>query len=561
MTVYNWNFYTPPDPRGYNHNDVMILPDGSRWILSQGEGWTRTFLNIDPTTGSVVGLVGPDGVTVQPFQGQSSYPAKNGIDELVIAASRPVQSGGKMLCRFKASEWTAQGGATLADHSGFDANGVITGVVPRSGIPTMLKITSASDSGQGVSANGTALNTILPSGKRLVNGWFGLLVYVETQPGFQPGGTLAGTLLVQLSTNTSTGNGVYFSFNTNQSKEGWNFLVFRMRNTAAYVSGSGQSEFHPFGMTVGSYGTGATSDVVNNDIQRIDVLYSGTGITGTNIYLDSLWTDLNMQSQFVIGFDSSHSSVINYALPAFNERGWKGYATINANYWNGSSSRIWYDYSGTFPNHRILYNAGWEIVNHGLQHLPGDVATPKMGTLTDAGEILYEVVALDAIQRGNGFLRGAEFYVSPHSSTSRLAEKVIAEAGFKLQRHARKHNNYVLPWGIENPRHLGAAEIGYTGGGVAQTTGGVASTVTGTETITKLRRWVDVMIDYQASAFPFSHEIQTSGDDGAGGVTPSANNIMRSTFELFATYVAEKEAAGLCRVRDGFSGFYYGTGR
>lgn len=61
MTVYNWNFYTPPDPRGYNHNDVMILPDGSRWILSQGEGWSRTFLNIDPTTGAVTGLVGPDG--------------------------------------------------------------------------------------------------------------------------------------------------------------------------------------------------------------------------------------------------------------------------------------------------------------------------------------------------------------------------------------------------------------------------------------------------------------------------------------------------------------------
>ena len=78
MTVYNWNFYTPPDPRGYNHNDVMILPDGSRWILSQGEGWTRTFLNIDPTTGSVVGLVGP-----------------SGSDFLVVSADAPSDADGR----------------------------------------------------------------------------------------------------------------------------------------------------------------------------------------------------------------------------------------------------------------------------------------------------------------------------------------------------------------------------------------------------------------------------------------------------------------------------------
>lgn len=61
MTTYNWKFYTPPDPRGYKHNDVMILPDGSHWILSEGEGWSRMFMALDPTTGAVTGLVGPSG--------------------------------------------------------------------------------------------------------------------------------------------------------------------------------------------------------------------------------------------------------------------------------------------------------------------------------------------------------------------------------------------------------------------------------------------------------------------------------------------------------------------
>lgn len=544
--------------------DTIQLQDGSIFVFHPEVGWCYgNVIGIsNPVTGGIAFSAGGSLVVQASIGGQAEYPSRTGSPDVsIVSSTRPWRRGGKMLCRFKASEWTAQGGAALADHSGYDANGGITGPVPRSGIPTMLKITSASDSGQGISANGTALNTIMPGGKRLINGWLGLLVYVETQPGYQAGGNPAGTILVQLSTNTSTGNGLYFSFNTNQIREGWNFLVFRMRNPSAYVSGSGQEEYHPFGMVAGCYGTGATVDVVNNDIQRFDVLYTGTGITGTNIYLDSAWTDLDPLPQFVIGFDSSHSSVINYGLPAFQERGWKGYVTINANYWDGAESRIWYDYRGSFQNHRTLYDAGWEVVNHGLQHLPGDAATPKMGTLTDAGEIAYEVIALNNIQRAQGFLRGAEFYVSPQSSTSRLAEKVIAEAGFKLQRHARKHNNYVLPWGHENPRHLGAAEIGYTGGGVATTLGGVASTVTGTETITKLRRWVDVMIEYGGSAFPFSHMIQTSGDDGSGTVTPSANNIMRSTWEMFADYVAEKESAGLCRVVDGFGGFYYGAGR
>lgn len=117
------------------------------------------------------------------------------------------------------------------------------------------------------------------------------------------------------------------------------------------------------------------------------------------------------------------------------------------------------------------------------------------------------------------------------------------------------------PWGFDNPRAFGAMEVGWTGGGYTTTTGGASANVSGMQTITKIRTLIDIMIDYGATFAPFSHGIITAGDDGSGTVLPSANNIMKSTNQLMLQYIKEKEEAGLCRVRDGFTGLWYGVGR
>ena len=162
-----------------------------------------------------------------------------------------------------------------------------------------------------------------------------------------------------------------------------------------------------------------------------------------------------------------------------------------------------------------------------------------------------------------GMERGAEFYASPQSSSSRLAENVIRNRGFKLQRHARKWNVSVTPWGIDNPHHVGAIDIGNAAaGGIGTTTGTSAGSVAGWQTLTKLRRFVDVLEAYGDTGFPFWHGITILGDSGSGENLTGDNLLMtRSAFEGFINYIAEREAAGGIRVRDGMTGFYYGVGR
>lgn len=507
-------------------------------------------------------LVGADGVIDNLNLTPTSFIDGRFVDGQPTGITRPVTKGGKLVCRFVASECTAVGLATLADHTGYDENGEVTGVVPRTGLASMLKVTPGDDTAEGFQLTSPATSLL----NKAVNGKVGVWVYVETQPGYQAVGTPAGILEMALTRNTanSYANGLLVYFNTHQLKEGWNFLVFVMRNPAAYATSGGVTEYHPYGVQPTTNGTGADVDIVNNNLGSIRFMYSGTGITATNIYFDSVWTDFDVTSQAFIGHDTAEASIVDISLPKFQQYGWKGYFTANANYWDGVESRIWSDFStGLNTYSDTLYAAGWDAINHTLQHLPGAAASPTMATLTNAGEIAYEVMSMHAMLRSAGFSRGAEFYAAPISAQSRLSEKVIKDCGYKLQRIARGQNIQVTPWGIPNPGHVGSIGMGSPmASAYVSVTNGVSTSSTGLNNITKMRNLIDCMIAYGASFSPFTHTLETAGDDGSGNGTPTVNtNCMASLFTLSMDYIAEKEAAGLIRVRDGFTGFYYGVGR
>lgn len=524
----------------------------------------------DELTGDIVGVKDTDDGESFFVMPNSLYPKpESTIDGRFLAGqpvgiTRPVRRGGKMVCRFLAGECAAVGSATLADHTGYDANGNVTGVVSRTGLPSVLKMTPGDDAVEGFQFS-SQTNSLLT---KTVNGKLGVWVYVETQPGYQPGGSLTGSLEMAVSrkTNNDFTTGVLVTYTPAIMKEGWNFLTFVMRNPAAYAPGSGISEAHPFGTLCNTNTTGADVDIFNNDLGAIRFLVSGAGVTGLNFYFDSVWTDWDVMPQCFPGHDTAHATITDIALPKYEQYGWKGYFTVNANYWNGLTPRIWTDYAtGVNQWAKTLYAAGWDAINHGLQHLPGSAAggTPTMGTLSNAGEIAYEVMALHGLMRSAGFTRGAEFYAAPNSATSRLSEKVIRECGFVMQRAARGQAIQVTPWGIPNPSHVGSVGMGSTAANAySEVTGGITTSFTGLNNIARMRKLIDVMIAYGASFSPFTHDLETANDDGTGNGTPSVpTNAMASLFRLSMDYVAEKEAAGLLRVRDGFSGFYYGIGR
>ncbi|HEV7345766.1 MAG TPA: hypothetical protein VGN60_09080 [Devosia sp.] len=478
---------------------------------------------------------------------------------------RPVISAGKLVVGFGTGIWLNPSAAPIAEgHTGYDASGDVTGVVSRTGQPEMLVWEPASDAVLEIN-----LGNVATAASKLrtaaLGGNFGLWVHVASQPGYEPSGSLKGSIAITLTTDTGTGsnaNALTVSYNINQVREGWNFLKFVQRNPAAYVAGSGETEYHPFGVAAGSFGTGGASDILNSPITGLKIGVSNFG--GATLTFDSFVTGISSGAQIVLGCDAGGADLVDDALPLFQSYGWTGYTAVPARIWDGTESRIMPDL--TVPSlSRIqeTYAAGWENINHTTNHLPGAITSPKMAELTSAGEIAYELEHVKGLYAAKGLARGVEFYASPQSSSSRLTEKVIAGLDFIAQRHARKPNVSVTPWGVDNLHHLGSSDIGSAAAaGVSSVTSGVASSVVGWQVFSKIKRMVDVIEAYGDTWFPFWHGITHLGDSGSGEDLTGDNLLMTySAFQMTLDYIAEREAAGGLRVRDGFTGWYYGVGR
>lgn len=540
-----------------------------------------------------------------------------------IGITRPVRSAGKMVANFATGIWTLGSGAGAVTQgvSGYDASGNVTGVRSRTGQSEMLQLViGGGDNALNrllISAPATNILTAALAGK------IGLWVHVANQPGYSAPtaitftagpiaaatsatltgnwanatgnysttfsngdvrtvtltngattatwsgglssgatanataqGSAAGTLDIEMTTNggRAYANAMVAGFNSNQLREGWNFLKFVMRDPVAYQSTAPTTEYHPFGISAACYGTGVDANIVANALTELRI--NVTNMAGATLTFDSVWTGFDTQAQIVLGCDAAGSDLLQYGAPTLLNYGWRAYTAIPGRVWVSGSTTI-SDWSSPAANARTLYDTyGWENINHSANHLAN-------GTLTTAGAIDYEVSAVQAMYANAGILRGCEFYASPQSSSSRLAENTIKNRSFKLQRHARKWNVCVTPWGIDNPQHVGAIDFGNAAaGGISSTTGTTSGSVAGWQTFTKLQRFVDTLIAYGDTGFPFWHGITVLGDTGSGNDLTGDNLLItKSAFDRFMAYIKTKDDAGQLRVRDGVTGFYYGVGR
>jgi hypothetical protein len=511
----------------------------------------QSALAVTPSSGAVDASGNP--VLPDAVVGVGLVNATQGLfDGQPVGITRPVRTAGKLVAWFGAGMWTRSvGSATFTEGvTGFDASGNVTGIRSRTGQQSMVTLAPSDNTLSRLQISTPGTNILTPA----LAGKIGLWVHIAVQPGYQPGGSVTGTLDIEMTTSgTAYGNALVCGFNSNQLREGWNFLKFVMRDPVAYQSTSPTTEYHPFGISAACYGTGANANIVANNLT--DIRINVSNFSGATLTFDSLWTGFDSLAQIVLGCDAAGADLLQYGAPVMKQYGWKAYVAIPARIY-ASGSTVVSDWTSPAANARTLYLDGWENINHSTNHR-------TTGTLTSAAEVDYEITAVQAIYANAGMLRGAEFYASPQSSSSRLSENVIRNRGFKLQRHARKWNVSVTPWGIDNPHHVGAIDFGNAAaGGISTTTGASAGSVAGWQTITKMRRFVDVLIAYGDTGFPFWHGITVLGDTGSGDDLTGDNLLItKSAFDKFMAYIAEKEAAGLIRVRDGCTGFYYGVGR
>lgn len=477
------------------------------------------------------------------------------LDGQPLGITRPVRSAGAMVVGFGSGLWLSSDAVTnhtvTQGYTGFDSSGNVTGIRSRTGQAEMLKVACNNNTATNITLQSPVTNllTALTQGKLM------MAVYLETQPGYQAGGTPTGTLNIEVTTASgSFANALIFGYNMNQLREGWNFLKFVQRDPLAYQTASPTIEYHPFGVNSGCYGTGAAANIRDNAVAGIRL--ATQNLSGATLYFDSIWTGWDHQAQVVLGCDAVGGDLIQHGLPRLQERGWIGYIAPTGRIWT-SGSKIKPDWTPTRPNNiEVMCDAGWECVNHTTNHIPN-------GALTSAAEIDYEIAGVQALYSALGTIKGNEFYASPQSSSSRLSEAVIRNRGIRLQRHARKYNVSVTPWGVDNIHHVGAIDMGSaSGGGVSYANGAVGGSVAGWQTYTKLRRFVDLLEAYGDTGMPFWHGITTLGDSGSGDDLTGDNLLLtKSAFDKTIAYIAEREAAGALRVRDSIGGFYYGTGR
>lgn len=468
-----------------------------------------------------------------------------------VQITNPVTRYGKVVANFMPSQWTATiGSPTLTQgYTGYDASGNVTGIKSRTGQQGMLLVEPTVNTTTRLQL-GTPTTNILTA---QLDGKVGLWCYVEPSAA---NGDVGFTIRLVMSTNpgaTTDTNALLVNFAPNTVREGWNFLTFVMREPLAYVTGNPNSEANPLGVSATAYGTGAFSNIKTSPITLLWVEITGTGATGSKIYLDSVWTDFAAKPQVILGCDGG-INVVEVALPIFNQYGWVGYTAFPYRVWSSGSKIIPNLNSNVTPDGKTLYDAGWDFTNHTANHL-------QNGTLTEPAEIDYELTVAQAWQNSLGFVRGAEFYVSPQSSTSRLSEKVIRGLGFNLQRNFKHRNNHVTPFGIDNTSNIGSYDIGSATNPAYQvTTGGSTVLVSGWQKFSKIKIAIDVAIAYGYADFPFWHGITTVGDDGTGeGLTGDNLLIYASAFTMTCDYIREKELNGEIEVCRGMSGFYYGV--
>jgi hypothetical protein len=316
------------------------------------------------------------------------------------------------------------------------------------------------------------------------------------------------------------------------------------------------TEYHPFGISASKYGDGSTSNILANDIGVLRIGW--VNMSGATLYFDSMWTGYSSKAQMVLGCDSG-VLLEEVAVPIFQGYGWSGYIAIpyNTADTGASTCTVQANITGSAVDARRerIYALGWDCINHTVTH-------PNLGSYTSEAAIDYQVAQVRAWQLAQGDLaRGMEFYASPGSSSSRVSEKVIKLAGFKAQRHARKWNTSVTPWGVDNPHHLGGCDWGSASAmGVTTVTSGSASSVAGFQTATKIKRALDVAVAYGDTMIAWWHGLTTSGDSGSGEDLTGDNLLLTvSAFQLSCAYARQLEQAGSLTVCKGFSGFYYGN--
>lgn len=433
-------------------------------------------------------------------------------------AHRQLTDPGTKVVTFSASTMsTRTGSPTIADVSGADMS-----EFPIDGSQRAVQLVCGStfDELNIVDANLTDF---------AIDNMFGMLVYIKGCPGKGAGETAVGCYLkVTLGCDSGTAytNYVAVTWNNNQLREGFNWLVWRPA-----------SDVHPTGIFVSTAGTGLTSILAGTTVKKMILSASVMNSTDTEIYLISAYTGFYSKGGVVFNIDAAGNDVLNIVIPYMDEYGWIGNIMAakdgSGNYTLETLMPIDFKLSSS---HNLfgIYEAGWQVSPHSMTHR-------NISSMTDQGEVYAELKMSQWWLLANGFQRGNNYYAAPQNQISSDSFDTMS-ALVDIQRGYYHANVNPCPWGGIDSAHFGS---------------------TGWENRTLTAAWSEIkaLLDYGAMCVVAWHTVTKTDDPEDGstyGTGSGATTQYWSNAKTILDNIRALELEGSVIVFQGFDDYVYG---
>jgi len=425
--------------------------------------------------------------------------------------------------------------STVSGYNGIPATDTDSGVAEgsKTGSDRMVKLV--------VSGQAGVANTFLTSAASLnlatLDDRFGIWVFVSC--------AIAGnsnwqqpTINVNVSANNNffgDANDYTFSFNGNQIRQGWNFLVLKCSATN-----------HPFGVTKSGVGTVDFSApaVRLNRFRIFMTVPAGRTLT---MYFDTLWSNFRTRPRVCIGTDDTGSDHLrrfwepilrNFGIPP-------GYVALIAESTDDTTRLTGGNFNTSITTRQTdnvdhVYAAGWDIVNHGLKHANTSNDTSLRTQLLTDGQLAYQVLGQRFWQLAHGWERGADIWTAPQGRWDSVTIARLREWGFTLARMgAQGWNCTRTVFGYAQPLNMGWISIDAPPVGAAN--------------LANWQTMIQGAIDYGGDVIIGAHQVIAGGNADGSSVTGNTLQIFDTGLIALCAWLRQKEDANeieLCRLTD-----------
>lgn len=349
--------------------------------------FTGANLVIDPVTGGVIGLIGPDGRLI----GSGNYP-RNRISQI----------GSTLIRSDIAAGWTFSGaGSVFSASADFSRRRSTTRLVDMTSASADAVMTYSDATGVAASPTDQLLS-------------FDVYIPNIIQPNVT-GSSVSISMFVGNGTSYAA-PGTAWVVNSNYLRQGWNTITLCGKDADGVLGADRGTGTLPYGMSKAGASAGASPLNWSNPIKFIEIRFTYNSVTKRKFYVDEIRIPAKIKPFLCIGFDASGSSLSDNIFttrtaPFLKARNVPSYFT---NCWLFDGL-----YQGTADDTRRaeLYSTyGWDAINHSWSHgasVPGALFASG-NTLTVSGTGTLATLALSS---AHGWTVGSPVLVSVTGAT------------------------------------------------------------------------------------------------------------------------------------------------